>query len=103
MANIILFPRASRPFNGRHAEAFLSALELAPEFARGGYSILRARSNEFALARNGHVLGVWRIVESGYTFTPTSYRVPTFSTTDLEGALGFARRLVSPSVVLGKT
>lgn len=53
--------------------------------------------NEVAIAHNDHVLGVWRIVDGCYLYTPTSHGQPTFKSRDLTLAMRQVRELLPPS------
>jgi PilZ domain len=95
VSKVIPFPKIYRPGAPRtKMGAFLARLGRLPEFARSGYQIQRAGISEIAIAHNDHVLGVWRIVDGCYLYTPTSYREPTFESDDLAEAARHVRELL---------
>lgn len=98
MPNVVLFPKIRRRSAAQlKVDEFVAELGRLPDLSSGGYQFESSRMNEVAIAHNDHVLGVWRIVDGCYLYTPTSHRQPTFKSRNLMLAIRQVRELLIPS------
>ncbi len=98
MPKVVPFPKIYRTGAPRTmADELLVALWGLPELASGGYQVQRAGITKFVIARNEHVLGIWRILDGSYIYTPPSHRQPTFESGDVAEAIGHLRELLRPA------
>jgi hypothetical protein len=96
--NVVLFPKIrKRSATQAKWDEFIATLESLADLTRGRYLLEPNRTNEVAIARNDHVLGVWRIVDGCYLYTPTSHSQPTFRSPDLTLAMRQVQKLLAPS------
>lgn len=72
---------------------FATAVGKLPELAGRRYCVERGALNEVAITRNGHVLGIWRVANGCYLYTPMGHSRPAFSCRELSVAIRQVQKL----------
>ena len=99
MPNVVPFPTiCTRTALQVNVDDLAAALANLPELAGNAYQVEHGQMNEIAIARNGHVLGVWRIVDGLYLYASTGNRQAALKCRDLSHVLRETRKLLAGSL-----